>query len=137
MKKIFFIVASILLIDNILADEIDDIINKINNKREAKISKKVIEKTPSPIPKVVITDLNNTTKGSKVTVVEAGTSFMLKGIMNKSANINGKWVKLGEKINGYKLVDVMEDSVYLKDGNRSKMLFFEQNNTKIKIKLGR
>jgi len=57
--------------------------------------------------------------------------------MNNSAFINGKWVKIGERIGSFELVDIMDDSVYLKDGNRTKLIFFKQNNGKIKITVGR
>jgi len=115
------------------SDDIDDIINKINSKRESKIPQVVIANSKSPIPEVKIVE-NNSSKESNNTVIvnSAKEVFELKAIINSRANINGKWVGIGDLINGYKVVDIMDDSVYLKDGNKSKMIFFN-NIKKIKI----
>ncbi len=137
MKKLTFF-AFILGTTLIFGDEIDDIINKINSKRESTISKDKILSTPSPMPKVVVLE-GNVTKDENGTIVvkEPQDEFNLTGIINNRANINGQWFKVGEKVGSYTLVDIMDDSVYLKDGNKSKTLFFSNQNKKIKIKIGR
>jgi len=139
MKKIFAFLLVVVSINYLFGDEIDDIINKINNKREAKLPKKIIESTVSPMQKLVVKDNNSSKNDSNSTgvVINKESNFVLKAIMNNSANINGQWVKIGQKIKGFKLVDIMDDSVYLTDGNKSKMVFFDQNISKINIKLGR
>ena len=131
---VLFFICSIL----VMGDEIDEIISKINSKREKLIPKDKIAKTPSPMPKVEIVEGNNT-KDENGTVIlkKSGVDFNLTGIINNKANINGQWVKVGEKIGSYTLVDIMVDSVYLKDGNKSKMIFFNSSDKKIKILLGR
>ena len=137
MKKLTFFVL-ILGTTLIFGDEIDDIINKINSKRKSTISKDKILSTPSPMPKVVVLE-GNVTKDENGTIIvkEPQDEFNLTGIINNMANINGEWVKVGEKVGSYTLVDIMDDSVYLKDGNKSKTLFFGNQDKKIKIKLGR
>ena len=115
------------------SDDIDDIINKINSKRESKIPQAVIANSKSPIPEVKIIESNSSKESNNTVIVNSAKEvFELKAIINSRANINGKWVGIGDLINGYKVVDIMDDSVYLKDGNKSKMIFFN-NIKKIKI----
>jgi len=136
MKKIASIIA-VVAISVLYADEIDDMLSKINSTRESTMPKEEFVSIPSPMPKVVIE--HNSSKDGNVTItkiVEEET-FDLTAIMNDSAFINKKWVKIGEKVGSYKLVDIMDDSVYLKDGNRTKLIFFKKNNAKIKITVGR
>jgi len=120
----------------LFADEIDDMVSKINTHRESKISKKELISISSPMPKLIVETNSSNENNTTITKVKED-SFSLTGIVNSSAHINGKWVKIGEKIGAFKLVDIMEDSVYLKDGNRTKLIFFKQNNGKIKITVGR
>ena len=115
------------------ADNIDDIVQKIKSSRESKINKKELVNINSPIPTVVVVDSNNSKSDSNNTIVSDSETFVLKAIMNNRAFINNKWVKVGEKIGAFTLVDIMDDSVYLKDKSRTKMIFFKTKNSKIKI----
>ncbi len=138
MKNINFLLALALANSLLMGDEIDMMINKINSKRTGILPKDKIVSTPSPLPKVEIVDTNVTKdKNGTIVLKKSGMEFNLTAIMNNKAFINGQWVKVGEKVGGYTLVDIMDDSVYLKDGNRSKMVFFSDNNKKIKIIIGR
>jgi len=136
MKKIASIIA-VVAIGVLCADEIDDMLSKINSTRESTMPKEELTSIPSPMPKVVIE--HNSSKDGNVTTttIVKEETFDLTAIMNDSAFINKKWVKIGENVGSYKLVDIMDDSVYLKDGNRTKLIFFKKNNAKIKITVGR
>ena len=127
---------SIVAIVSLNADTIDEIVSKINSKRDTSIPKEKLVTITSPMPKLIVVE-NNSTDGNKTVVKSKVDVFKLTAIMNNSAYINGKWVKVGDRVGTYKLVDVMDDSVYLKDGNVTKLIFFKQNSGKIKIKLGR
>ena len=127
---------SLLLLSTLNADSIDDMISKINSKREAKIPKNKLVSIQSPMPKLIVVDTNGTDK-NKTILKPKDETFDLTAIVNNSAYINGKWVKKGENIGSYKLMDIMDDSVYLKDGKKTKLIFFKQNSAKIKIRLGR
>jgi len=132
--------AVLLAFVTVQADEIDDMVSKITSNRESTIPKDKLLSIKSPMPVLVVVDNNSSDKNSDSNITYAKPkeeSFDLTAIMNKSAHINNKWVKIGEKIGSYKLVDIMDDSVYLKDGNKTKLIFFKQNNNKIKITLGR
>ena len=117
-------------------DEIDKMVSKINSKREGTLSKKEISSITSPMPKLIVID-NNSSEDNKTVVKVKESSFNLTAIVNNSAFINGKWYKVGDRVGTFKLVDIMDDSVYLKDGKRTKLIFFKQNNGKIKIRVGR
>jgi len=137
MKKM--ILFTLLTITTLLfSDEIDDIVSKINSKRNSNISKEKILSTPSPMPKVVVIE-GNYTKDENGTIIikEPQDEFNLTAIINNKANINGQWIKVGEKIGSYTLIDIMDDSVYLKDGNKTKTVFFGKKDKKIQIKIGR
>ena len=118
------------------AEDIDEIVTKINSSRGTTIPKEKLTNIVSPMPKLVVVDQNSTDTNNTVAKPKE-ESFILTAIMNSSAHINGKWVKIGERVGRYKLIDIMDDSVYLKDGNKTKLIFFKQTSGKIKIKVGR
>jgi len=136
MKKLnfyLFILATVFL----QADEIDEIISKINSKRVSGITKKDIKELSSPIAKVeIIKSEDNETESNKTIIKSEVEVYKLSAILNNSAFINGKWVKKGQKIGPYKLVEIMDDSVVLKSSNKTKLIFFKKNNGKIKITTG-
>jgi hypothetical protein len=133
MRRLIYILIASSFVAN--ADSIDDIVNKIKAKRVGTIDKKELSSINSPIPTVVVAKTNskdgNDSNASKV-VMDSET-FVLKAIVNNRAYINDQWVKKGQKIGSYTLVDIMDDSVYLKDKSRTKMIFFKRKNSKIKI----
>jgi len=117
------------------ADDIDDIVNKIKKDRVSSINKKELLSVKSPLVKMVKIDKNSTKDSNKTesAIVLRKESFSLDAIMNNSALINGKWYKKGDKIYSYVIKDIMDDSVYLKDGNKTKIIFFKPLENKIKI----
>jgi len=132
MKKIVSMLIFASLVTN--ADNIDNIVNKIKSKRVGTIDKKELISVNSPIPTVVIVDSNssNNKDNNSSKIIINSENFVLKAIMNDMAFINNKWVKIGQKVGSYTLVDIMDDSVYLKDKSKTKMIFFKKEN-KIKI----
>ncbi len=119
------------------AEDIDTILTKITTKRVSNIDSETILATPSPMPKLIIEN-NKSIKDINTTLLKAKEeNFKLIAIMNNSVNINGKWYKLGQKIGSYKLEDIMEDAVFLKNDQKEKMLIFDQNHSKINITVGR
>ena len=134
------ILALLLLGTLIYAEDIDTILSKITTKRVSKVATKTILATPSPMPKLIKSENNKSGSDNdkNSTVFKAKEeSFKLIAIMNNSANINGHWYKLGQKVGSFKLEDIMDDSVFLKNDHKEKILFFDQNRSKINIILGR
>jgi len=131
MRKILIPLSLVTIMVN--GDAIDDLVKKIKSDRSSKIDKKELSTINSPIPTIVKVESNNTKKEVNKTLLLDSETFVLKAIMNDKAFINNQWVKVGQKIGSFTLVDIMDDSVYLKDRNRSKMIFFKTKNSKIKI----
>jgi len=139
MKKITIIslAAAMLLASEV--DEIDKIVQKINSKREGTLPKKELKSVVSPMVKIVVEN-NETIKDSNGTIIKAKAkddNFVLAAILNNSAFINGNWYKVGDMVGKYKLIEIMDDSVLLKNGNKTKLILFKENNNKIKITIGR
>ncbi len=121
----------------LFGEDIDTILTKITKKRVSHTPPELILATPSPMPKLIKSD-ENSSKDKNVSSLKAKEiNFKLIAIMNNSANINGRWYKLGQKVGSYTLEDIMDDSVFLKSGQKEKILFFDQNRSKINIILGR
>jgi hypothetical protein len=139
VKKLSFLIAILLFLTFINGDEIDELLKKIRLKRESSIDKSELVNTYSPLPKVKVESnrsMDSNESGDEVmkkSVTIEPTEFKLKAILNNSVFLNDRWVKLGDKIEGYELVDIMEDSILLQDGNRTKIVLFNNKNPKIKI----
>jgi len=97
MKKIASII-TVVVISVLCADEIDDMLSKINSTRESIIPKEELVSIPSPMPKVIVE--HNSSKDGNVTTttIVKEETFDLTAIMNDSAFINKKWVKIGENV---------------------------------------
>ena len=124
----------------LFGEDIDTILTKITKKRVSHTPPESILATPSPMPKLIKSDENSSksSKDKNISSLKAKEiNFKLIAIMNNSANINGHWYKLGQKVGSYTLEDIMDDSVFLKSGQKEKILFFDQNRSKINIILGR
>lgn len=75
------------------------------------------------------------TKSSKVQAkVIKNQKFYLSIIMNKSARINNKWFKLGESINGYKIVEIAKSTVILMKGKKKFSLSTNSKNLTLNFK---
>ena len=113
--------------------QIDAMVNKIQGKRQSKV-KIDFGKVTSPFVLVVSkpdTD-SNTTTSPVVKMIESQASFDLSGIMNNRARINGRWLKVGDMIEGYRVETIDENHVLLKKGKRSVELFLPNpKNTKL------
>lgn len=53
----------------------------------------------------------------------APPKFSLKAIFDGGALINGKWVRLGDSVNGYKIEKIDKNRVLLASGNKQKTLY--------------
>jgi len=135
MKKVVSLVLSSCVVV-LFADEIDDIVAKINTKRDSKIPNEEFVSISSPMVKSTVESSEINSSASSVKKIDIKDKLHLEAIINDSAFVNGQWVKIGEKIGKFKLVDVTDKSIYLKDGNRSKFIFLKQENSKIKITIG-
>jgi hypothetical protein len=88
----------------------------------------------TPETKLSSTKKLDTESESKATTVFSKNSFLLGGIINKTALINGEWYNVGDTVNGYKIVKIEKKTVSLSDGSKSKLLTTATKNTKLKFK---
>ena len=140
MKKITIISLAVAMLLASGVDEIDKIVQKINSKRVGELPKKELKSVVSPMVKIIVENNETTIKDSNGTIIKAkpkDDSFVLAAILNNSAFINGKWYKVGDMVGKYKLVEILDDSVLLKNGKKTKLILFKENNNKIKITIGR
>jgi len=107
-------------------------VEKIQGKRESKVHVD-FEKIASPFGLVFTPSDQNTTAAPAIKhIVESVANFDLSAIMNDQARINGQWVTIGDKIEGYDVQTIEENRVVLKKGNRSVELFLPNpKNTKL------
>ncbi|WP_456433457.1 hypothetical protein [Nitratifractor sp.] len=88
-------------------------------------------KTPSPFVFVVHREENSTKP--KIVIPDRIVSFRLGAVVNDRAYINGKWLKVGDTIEGYKVDSVDNRSVVLKKGEETVHLFLQKQKKTSKI----
>ena len=49
--------------------------------------------------------------------------FDIKAILDNTALINGKWLKIGDKVNNYRILQIGKNSVLINDGKETKTLY--------------
>ena len=69
-----------------------------------------------------------------ITTISKKESYDLKiyAIFQNRVNINGKWFKIGDIINGYKVLKITNDDVYLKKNNEILILSITNHILKVK-----
>jgi len=113
MKKIIFIIFSLLLYADVTY-----IINEITKIEKFKpVFKKIKHYNIFEYETNIATNIPTKNTASRS---EKG-SFNLKiyAIFQNRVNINGKWFKVGDTINGYKIVKITNNYVYLKRNNKT------------------
>ena len=105
--------------------------NSLKKDEEKKVSVKSSSSLNASSTKSVTSSTDSLTKAP--VIYKKGT-FKLNAIINSSALINGKWYKLGDIVNSYKIVSVDTKTVTLKNGSNKKVLSTATKNTKLKFK---
>jgi len=146
LMKTFFIVITILLTANLNANElawVDEQVEAIKPPRTGMKSRELsILKDPfiflkknrteesknksakrSSTPRVTKNAISSTSGSKKV--IKKRRGLTLSTVINTSAMINGKWYKIGDKINGYKVSKIDSTSVLLT--KKSKKLLLSTN----------
>ncbi|NKQ41034.1 MAG: hypothetical protein HF962_05645 [Sulfurovum sp.] len=62
--------------------------------------------------------------------------FTLGGVINKRAFINERWIKIGEKIDGYELTEMQDNGVTLVQEDRTIKVFLKKSKPIIQINEG-
>jgi len=100
---------------------------------------KVVKKSSSKIVKKSTTKryIKKSYKPKKVTKSvskKSSVRFNLEAIMNRSVLINGEWYAQGDKIGGYKIVEVHNTFVILNKKSKNIMLSTSTKNRTVKFK---
>jgi len=133
--KTLYIVLLLVLTNQLFADElswVDEQVKAIKPPRVG-ISNKKIAQLKDPFIFLIKQDEEKTTKNSSIKkkrVVKHAhyvkkhysKRLHLDAVINKSAMINRRWYKEGQRVNGYKLVKVQRTSVVLKKQNKKLLL---------------
>lgn len=156
MKNIFtplLIISTMLYANNDDLSWVDKQVNAIKPPRDGEsisniskirnpfifLKKNLIKKDNKNVPKTKVVNANTDKKSisntaEKKPVVFTKNSFVLSAIINNTALINGKWHKLGELVNGYKITQINKKTVSLKSGSKTKVLSTATENPKLKFK---
>jgi hypothetical protein len=122
MKKETLMVA-LLCVTPLMAElsvaKIDKMVEDIQGKRKSRVNVQ-FDQVISPFAVIVQKDVNAT---PVMQTVEQQVNFQLKAIINDEANINGRWLKPGDEIQGYKVEKIEEGHVVLRKQGRSIELF--------------
>lgn len=98
------------------AADIDDMIANIATPKSI-VSQVEMAALKDPFERIPSTEKNDTNRTTEK------PSFKLGAIFDQNALINGKWMRLGESIRGYKLTHISDTSVILTGKQDKKTLY--------------
>ncbi len=103
---------------------IDKMVNQILGKRKSKIHVN-FQKVISPFIAFVPVEGDEGKRKPIINLKQMNSEvrFRLKAIINDQALINGEWIRVGEKIQGYELAQIKDDHVVLKKTGRTIEIF--------------
>jgi hypothetical protein len=136
MKKFsLFLIFALGLLGNEFENEMknyDEVFVKIKEQRKG-LNGSEISSLQDPFKlnlPVIVKDEQNTTKYS------SQSGFILKAILLNKVNINGKWYKVGDMIDNYKIINVQSNKVIITKNDEKQELTLknESKNVDIKIK---
>jgi len=76
---------------------------------------------------------NYNIESSFIPVVNNEINLNIFAIFNNKVNINGKWYKTGDEVEGYKIFKITSDKIFLKRDNKIIVLKIRQSNI-LKVK---
>ncbi len=135
MKKLMIILAlSYPIFAELTVSQIEEMVKRIQSKRVSEYEIDFL-KIPSPlegIKKVVGKNINKTVLvGNDIKNI----NFTLNAIVNDNVYINGKWYKKGDTILGFKIEDVLDDHIVLKNKKNKTIKVYLVKKKKLDIKI--
>ena len=102
---------------------IEKMVKDIRSKRQSKL-----DSNASSITSPFIAVQKDENRSVAVTIPEKAvrTNFVLSGIVNDTAFIDGQWKKVGDVIGDFHVETVQDDHVVLKRKNRTITLYFQK-----------
>jgi len=121
MRKIFIplVMATVLFAD---------ISNIITALKEIESFKPVFQKMPAYN---VFTKINTISPQPEAVTFEKKVILKLNAVFMNKANINGVWLKKGDEIEGYKVIDIKSNEVVLLKNGKIKILKNKSNILKV------
>ncbi len=116
-----------------LIEEYKMMFSKIGEKRIG-ASTREIESVRPPFIRLTKEEAKKVIVKKDGTKVAVKSGYVLQAIVNDRAKINGKWYKLGEKIDDFTLSSIQSSGVFLKNNEFKKRLTLRKRNEKISIK---
>ena len=114
--------------------QIDEMIDKIQKKRVSNVGVD-FQKVPSPFVVVKIDKDNNKTvlSSPEEKIRMKAYAIIDDGTAESSVNINGRWLRIKDKINGYTVVEIKDNKTVLKKGDNTMELFLPKNPVEMEI----
>jgi len=139
MKTLLLSIA--LLSSAVYANELNWVDEQVQAIKPARSGMKRQELSSLKNPFIFIKKTDKTKKGSKPDkktglkkVLKKKIDLKLTLVINQSAQISGKWYKIGEAINGYKIEEITPKAVLLKKKNKELLLTTNSKNNTLKFK---
>ena len=124
IKKSLLIIA---LVSPLFADlsisQMETMVERIKSKRKGNADSN-ISKVVSPFVMIQIDD--DTEKVSIQEPEKESIVFSLGGIFDHKAFVNGKWLKIGDKISGYEMIEISGKSVKFVQGRHTIEVFLKK-----------
>ena len=131
-KKIWLTCLIILpLYGDLSIGQMEAMVEKIKAKRAGAQMKKDLHFT-SPFVSIQRDDNKSVIEDHKSNAV----AFILGGLINNKAFLNEKWVKVGDKIEGYELTEIRGNSVTLVQDERTIQVFLKKSKPILQLNEG-
>jgi len=127
----------IALISPLFADlsisQMETMVERIKSKRKGNADSN-ISKVVSPFAMIRVdanTSVSTIQEPEKESVV-----FKLGGIVDEKAFVNSQWIKIGDKISGYEMVEITDNSVKFVQGKRTIEVFLKKSKQILQLNEG-
>ena len=126
MKKILLYVTmlSIFLYADLSVKQIQEMVNKIHEKREG-VKLSTLDNTKEPFVRLKV-DNNTSTFVIPTVKLKGEAKLVLHAIVNGKAYVNDSWMSVKDKLLGYELKFIGKRGVVLRNENHIKKLFLRK-----------
>ncbi len=107
---------------HLFASDVDELIAKITASKSVEKSALSSAKNPFESP-AVKKETNKKDDNTTKPLAPPEPTFTLKAIFEKTALINDKWLKQGDKLDGYEVFQINAFNVVLRNQNKQKTLY--------------
>jgi len=112
----------LLMCAHLFASDVDELIAKITASKSVEKSALSSAKNPFESP-AVKKETNKKDDNTTKPLAPPEPTFTLKAIFEKTALINDKWLKQGDKLEGYEVFQINAFNVVLRNQNKQKTLY--------------